>query len=306
MFGFELLGLVLFAFVVSLVRSARRKRSVSNDLDVWAEQLGMVRVGNELFGEHRNIPVGARLAFDAPQGARLQARWTLYARLQPPLDLGLLCHPRSLPIELPGSGMLEAVAHGSFGRRFRVVCDEPSRAQALLSTAVKRAMMAWLHEHAMFMLTDAGVAVQTTHTRADEKMLKEGLNAVAAIANEVNTARARVPAAHVLRAHQAAWTRFAGSSGLTGISAPLCMFGTIEDATTYAYSVRTAPGEFHLEVWLRFEDPLALGLLVQPMRTVDRVKGHVWSDGLQARRRAVRRDVSRARVGRGRCGGALR
>jgi len=43
-------------------------------------------------------------------------------------------------------------------------------------------------------------------------------------------------------------------------------------ATVYAYSVRLARKKYCLEIWLRFEEPLGLGLLIQPMSTLDRMK----------------------------------
>jgi hypothetical protein len=272
-FGLEIFFMLLVVLVVSAVERRRRKQRVSHDLDDWAKQLGMVRVGNELFGQLDGIPVGARLAFDGPHKTKAQARWTLYARLQPPLDLGILVSNRLMPVELPSAGHIEAYGFGGdFDRRFAVLCDEPVRAHALLTPAVRHVMMRRLHPNAMFMLTDSGVAVQAVHGRAGETMLRSGLQAVAAIADHINTAREAVPAARPLQTHGIAWSRFAHGNGLQTITAPLCMFGTIEDATMYAYSVRANAGEFHLEVWLRFEDPLGLGLLVQPMRTVDRMK----------------------------------
>lgn len=273
MFGLEIVFLLLVALVLSAVEKSRRTRKVNLDLDDWAKKLGMVRVGDELFGQLGGVPVGARLAFDSPHKTKVQARWTLYARLQPPLDLGLLASSRLIPVELAGAGTLAALPDdAAFNARFAVRCDEPARGVALLNGEVRTLMLRWLHPNAMFTLTDGGVAVQTSHGQADEATLRTGLEAVAAITNAVNTARDRVPAAHLLEGHRTAWRRFAADNGLSGIAAPLCMFGTIENTSVYAYSVRKAVGDFDLEVWMRFEEPLGLGLLVQPMRTVDRMR----------------------------------
>lgn len=273
MFGLEIIFLLLVTLVLSAVEKARRTRKVNLDLDDWAKRLGMVRVGNELFGQRGGVPVGARLAFDSPHGTKVQARWTLYARLLPPLDLGLLASTRVVPVELAGAGARVVLTEdAAFDARFAVRCDEPHRGVELFDPEVRTLMLRWLHPNAMFMLSDGGVAVQTVHGQADEATLRTGLEAVAAITNALNQARDLVPAAHELERHRVAWRRFAADNGLSGVDAPLCMFGMIEDASVYAYAVRKMPGDFDLEVWMRFEDPLGLGLLVQPMRTVDRMK----------------------------------
>ncbi len=273
MFGLEIVAILLVVSVLSAIQRSKRKRAVHHDLNRWAEDLGMVRVGDELFGELLGVPVGARLAFDSPHGAKVPARWTLYARVQPPLDLGLLIANRSIPVELPGAGTRPALAKvASFNARFSMRCDEPERGAALVTPALSAALERSLHPSAMFMLTDSGVAVQALHGDIDEPKLRAGLRAVAAIADTLNAARDHVPAAFALAGHGAAWRRFSADNGLSHIAAPLCMFGSIEDATVYAYSVRKAPGDYDLEVWMRFEAPLGLGLLVQPMRTIDRVK----------------------------------
>ena len=271
----EIFLLALVVMVVSAARRFQRRRRLGGDLDHWAQVLGMVRVGDELFGADDEIPLGARLAFDSPNKNAERAHWTLYARLQPPLDLGLVISNKLMPVALPGTGAAHANfghADPSFDQRCVVACDEPARAQALLTGSLRRVILDNLHPQAMFMITDAGVAVQTVDGHAGESELRNGLRVVTAIAHSLNAAREHVPPAMPLIAHRDAWVRFAGGNGLQGISAPLCMFGTIDDATMYAYSVRTSATELQLEVWLRFEQPLALGLLVQPMRTVDRFK----------------------------------
>ncbi len=272
MFGFEFL-LIIILLLASAIERRRRLQKVDTDLDDWAKRLGMTRVGDELFGRFSGIPVGARLAFDSPHKTRVQPRWTLYARLQPPLDLGLLvCNARQ-PVTLAGAG--RSMAKGdddAFNRRFTALSDDPGRALALLDKRVRQRMIATLHREAMVMLTDGGVAVQTVQGHTDETTLREGLQVVSKLASAINKARKHVPAAMLLSQHRPAWVRFAGEHGLQLISAPLCMFGRVGDAAMYAYSVRMHSDVFQLEVWLRFDEPLALGLLVQPMTTVDRVK----------------------------------
>ncbi len=273
MFGLEIIIILIVSLVAGAVRSARKKKEVSRDLDGWAQALGMVRIGDELFGEMEGVPVGARLAFDGPHGTKVAARWTLFARIQPPLDLGLvICH-RNRGVEVPGGGEMLAWGNSpAFDARFETRCDEPARALKLLNRHIRNMMLKWIHPDAIVTVADGGVAVQSPHESTDLETLRHGLLTVAGLVNGLNAARDHVPAASVLVGHCVAWRQFSKQNGLSHIAAPLCMFGSLLGSTMYAYSVRKAPGDYDLDVWMRFEEPLGLGLLVQPMRTVDRMK----------------------------------
>ena len=272
-FGFEILVIAIIAIFLGIAGKVRRSQRVDRDLHGFARALGMVRVGNDLHGVRRGIPVGARLAFDSRKERAGQARWTLMARLQPPLDLGLSVTSRRAEIRDPEAGrQLVTTQNVAFNRRFVVHADELDRAIALLTPQLRLTLGKLLSHDALFLLNDGGVAVQAPHHWGTESWLREGVEVLAQIAETVQREREQVPAAGALRSHRAAWARFASAHGLHGISAPLCMWGRLEGATVYAYSVRLGPGRYCLEIWLRFEEPLALGLLIQPMRTLDRFK----------------------------------
>ena len=270
--GLEILFFVLFAIIMSLVHRHRRKKRVDNDLTTYADQLGLARIGNELVGRIDGVPVGARLAIHR-EGSSHQARWTLFARLEPPLDMGLSLHSRGYKIEEPSAGTrVVSLPGGAFRQRFEAFGDEPRRVRALINEKVRSHLMKALSPGTLFMLNDSGCAAQGLQSWANEKWLRDGLGTVASIANQLNSARDNAPVAAELAEQRAAWASFAASNGLHGISAPLCMWGTLLGATIYAYTIRRKPHEYQLEVWMRFERPLGLGLLLQPMRTVDRFK----------------------------------
>jgi len=272
MFGFEfyLIGLIVVVVGQALGR-ARKRREVDRNLSDWAQALGLVRVGNELVGQIDGIPVGARLAFDRPGG--FDATWTLYARLQPPLDLGLIVHSRKMDIDLPSAGPhVSHTGHAAFDRRYLCKGDEPNRVSALLGPDVVTTIVTQLHPDAPLLINDDGVAVQGPRIHGTEAWLRQGLQAVAQIAEAINGARDRVPAARALATHRLHWGRFASHNALHGISAPLCMWGTLQGSTIYAYANRLGIESYCLEVFLRFDQPLGLGLLLQPLRTVDRLK----------------------------------
>ncbi|HZO11954.1 MAG TPA: hypothetical protein VFB62_01805 [Polyangiaceae bacterium] len=270
---FELLVVPVALAVILFGRVAQRNRlrqRLDQDLDGWAQALGMVRVGTELHGERHGVAVGARLALE--KKGKHAPLWTLMARLAPPLDLGLMLHPGGAEFEdITGGAPFVPIGDRRFDARFIVRADEPERAQALLDEPLRQQLVQMLDPRAVFMLTDHGVAFQT-HIQANFQWLNRALEVAATIAHSINRARDQVPVASVLAEHRHAWQRFAQRSGLTGIGAPLCMWGRMAGATVYAYSVRLARKKYCLEIWLRFEEPLGLGLLIQPMSTLDRMK----------------------------------
>jgi len=269
----ELLIMTIVAIAVTVVGRQRRKSKVDRDLRTWAQALGLARVGNELLGRVEDTPVGARLAFDTKQGANTDARWTVYARLEPPLDLGLSLHTRGLELQEPLGGVHPVLTGDvDFDRRFVIRADEPRRAATLFTPLLRRELLAQLQPRAMFMLNDSGCAAHGHHQWASEAWLKTGIHTMARVCQLVANARSRVPVAQSLQQQRETWAKFASANALHGISAPLCMWGTIQGAQVYAYAVRTGPMRYQLEVWLRFAVPLGLGLLIQPMRTVDRFK----------------------------------
>ncbi|MBW2455064.1 MAG: hypothetical protein JRI68_11165 [Deltaproteobacteria bacterium] len=262
---------LLVAIVATIVARYRRRRQIDHDLDAWARALGLVRVGNDLFGQREGMPVGARLALDAPKGQ--WARWTVHARLQPPLDLGLSIHTGRHEVEDVTKGAsLVVTGDAEFDKRFVVRGDEPERVRALLDPPLRQRLVRQLHPGALFMVTDQGVAMQVPRPHANLEWFTRALNTLTGIASGVNRARSNVPVAAVLQRHRTSWAAFASSQMLHGISAPLCMWGRLRGATVFAYSVRLGPGDLCLEIWLRFQEPLGLGVLLQPKRTVDRVK----------------------------------
>lgn len=249
----------------------RQKRKLRRDLAELSESLGLVQVGDDLFGMHGGVAIGVRLAMDAAKFA--VPRTTAFARLQPPLDLGLSISWMAAEIRDPTAGP-HRVGTGDqrFDSVYAVWGDEPGRVRALLSPQLRATLSRTFHPEAMFLINDHGVAVQTWQHEANRAWLEGGVETCVRLATAIDAAREGVEVASPLREHKKAWTRFANHHALHGISAPLCMWGKVAGADIYTYSVRLSPGCFCLEVWLRFETPLGLGLLIQPKRTVDRVK----------------------------------
>jgi hypothetical protein len=262
---------LLVVLVMRLVGRVKKSRDVDRNLDEWGRELGLVRVGNELVGRIGEVPVGARLAFDRP--GLFDATWTLYARLQPPLDLGILVHNHTMHVELPSAGHHPANAsYGAFDTNYSLRGDEPARLRQLMSPPVTRTILQSIHPSAPLLINDDGIAVQGARSRGTTEWLRQGLHAVATTAEAINQARDGVASAARFATLEHGWTRFARDNGLHLLRAPLCIWGTIDGASIYAYANRLDPDEFCLEVFSRFEKPLGLGLLVQPKRTIDRVK----------------------------------
>lgn len=249
----------------------RRRRRLDDTLDNVAARLGMRRLDEEIVGELDGAYVGARLAFDSKY-ERSVARWTIYARFHPPLDLGLGIAPRRAAIVPPASGWPLPTGDRAFDRAFEVRADEPDRARAFVRgfwDALRHRPFTALD---LFIISDEGVAMQEPEDRVDEGSLVARLQAAQQLVAWVDGVRDRVGPPTPLRGLYPRWSEFAREVGFTMTTMPFGITGRIRGAAVRATTVRVGPQEYRLEMEVTFDRSLALGLLLQPMRTVDRVK----------------------------------
>lgn len=221
------------------------------------DQIGLVPAGDALVGNLDGVRVGVTGVGNA---------YRLYTHFEPPLDLGLCIADKPDELSFPFGRGVALVS----GVRLDVRADEPERARALFGPDTCDELRRL--KGIKLVVSDWGATATVSGPNAHTHRVRELLDALAAFTRAVHRERALVPAAARLRSHAPAWQRFAEAHRLSVLNTPLCLFGRIEDATVYAYSVRVGDNHHHLEVWLRFEEPLRLGLLVQPARAIDRMR----------------------------------
>jgi hypothetical protein len=223
-------------------------------------------------GRVDGIALCARLTREDAKGGWDDLHLTVYSRFEPPLDLGLSIRSRA-QLPLPGGGRFAAyTGDASFDRTHYVYADEAHRAAYLLSPALRAHLRHAQSFDGELLMTDQGIASQRVSGTNDDHWLQHCVHTVLRATEAVYTMREKIPAASLLSSYIPQWARFCQQNGLQLITAPLGMWGRIGGAEVYTYAVRTGEQRYELEVWLQFEQVLGLGLLVQPMRNVDRFK----------------------------------
>ena len=295
MFGLEvyLIGFILIG-IARMVSRFKGRREVDRNLDDWAEALGLVRVGEELVGQIDGVPVGARFGLRSSRRVRrhLDALRAAAATARSGAS-------RSLSPDGRGGAVRRQVRHAHRQSAVRRTL------QVQGGRAVARRGAAWSRgdEHRPVGSPSRGAAAHQRRRRGrsgtaaarTEAWLRQGLQAVVTIAKALNDARDHVSVAYPLTAHRQHWARFASHNGLHGISAPLCMWGTLQGSTIYATPTgwrrratasRSSSGSSIRSVWdcccSRCDRGPAQGLLRRP--------------GPPPRRRRVRRRLPAARL----------
>ncbi len=198
--------------------------------------------------------------------------WTVATgMLQPPLDLGLGVTPQGLLSSLGRLFGAQDVPLGdpAFDDAFVIKADEPARAATLLSPQLRAVLLQLRANGSGFSFSDAGGQIERRGGVDDAVWLEWAVKTVALLARLASEARAFVPCAAPLAVHRDAWLGYARDAGLTGMDTPLCIWGRMQEASVSAYSVRVGPMLHRLEVFVRFDAPLAMGLVVRPQGALD-------------------------------------
>jgi hypothetical protein len=190
----------------------------------------------------------------------------------PPLDLGLhITQHAFLHDAIAGLFGQKDVVIGDpeLDRMFTIQGDEPARIARALTPPLRQLMMAMARSGNEFHLTDSGFSMTRRGGVELDAWLVWALRAAAHVAHWVEKARPGVPAAWLLQPHQLEWTRFASDMGLSWMSTPLCIWGRLGGVNVSAYAVRAAERTYQIEVLVRFEQSLGVGLLVRPSQALD-------------------------------------
>jgi len=258
--------LMLVAVIFIAASNARKQREAR-----WArlaQALGLEHANGVVFGRLHGQQVNLRI--ETRGSGKSRHTYTVVSSMPSlPLDLGLhVTHQGYFDEALVSLGLKTDIPIGdpAFDAAFSISADEPHRAAALLTPALRQALSV-IREP--LLLSDAGFSMSTRGAVTDEAWLTWALRSAAGITAQVKEARRRVPVATPLAGHRVEWKRFAAQAGLSRMSTPLCMWGELEGTRISVRAVRVEPLVYQMEVMVYFDLPLHLGLFVRPTGAFD-------------------------------------
>jgi hypothetical protein len=263
---FVAIPVMLVVVIVLWAQKVGREREAT-----WtrvARRLGLEYARGTVFGSLDGQQVSLRTETRG-SGKSKRTYTVVTSMLSLPLDLGLRVTQQGyFDDALAAIGLKTDILIGdpAFDAAFLIGADEAHRAQALLTPSLKHALSRITES---VMLSDAGFWLEVQGTVDDEKWLTWALRTAANIATRMEESRKRVPVATPLAGHRAEWKRFAASVGLSRISTPLCMWGELEGTHITAHAVRVGPLTYQMDVRVKFDLPLHMGLFVRPASTFD-------------------------------------
>lgn len=199
------------------------------------------------------------------------------AFIDPPADLRLSIRTAGLAAklgELLGKHDIE-VGDPAFDAAFDIKADEPARAEALLTPALRDSLLAWKKSNAQFYVTDEGVFLSVMvggvvpSSTLDVETLVANTRALAALARSFSVALRGVPSSTILAAHVDAWRAYAATHGLEFSASPLRAWGNLGGAPFVARATAVDDHAYGVDLRLRFERPLPWLLRVRPARFFD-------------------------------------
>lgn len=271
MLGFAAVPAGLVGGLIAWAVHAHKKR-----VQVWtavAQKLGLHHANNQIYG---NLDGAAVRVFTETRGSgKNKQTFTVAAgMIVPGFDLGLAIYKHGFFSSVgEWMGMKDIpIGDPGFDQAFVVKGDEPHRVQALLRSDALRQSLAHVHaSNWVFSVRDEGFRVECRGMTADPQWLEWSLKVSAQIARLMGEARASIPCATPLAAHRDVWVQYAQASGLAGMDTPLCMYGRHEGAAISVYAVRSAALQYGVEVLIKFDQPLTLGLHVRPQKGIDAI-----------------------------------
>ena len=170
---------------------------------------------------------------------------------------------------LAGGGQDRDVGDPEFDRACVVHADEQERVVRLLGPTLRRLLVTVDWGGNSYLLSDAGFQIECQGGVSEERWLEWALRTVAQAGTLVEAARPSIPIASALHGHRNEFRRFAAESGLGEMDTPLCMWGRMSGVNVLAYTVRTGPLHYMLQITVRFDEPLRRRLLVRPAGRFD-------------------------------------
>lgn len=266
-----MIGLIPIGAVVGVAYAAHM--ATRQRAQVWAAvaaQLGLAIQGEGMVG----ALAGQRVAMRKEQRShgKSSVTYTVYeAYVSPPFDLGLSIREKNLLSGVAALFGQQDVATGNavFDDQFLVQGDEPARIRAALTPEVQGLLRQLAHHGYDAYLSDVAVRAEVRELEMHAGRIQATLQLVATLGAALERARSVIPVAAALAPHRDKWAQYAKLVGLRGLDCPLCMWGELEGLFVQAYAVRAEDHRYHLEVRVKFDKPLGVGLSVQPKRIFD-------------------------------------
>lgn len=253
---------------------------------VWAsvaQRLGLHYANYQIYGHLDGSAV--RLFTEVRGSGKNKQTYTVAAgMIVPGFDLGLAIYKHGFFQSIgQAMGMTDIqIGDPGFDQAFVIKGDEPHRVKALLASDDLRRALAQVHaSNWVFTVRDEGFRVECRGATSDPQWLEWALRASAQLARLLSDARANIPCASSLAKHRDVWVQYAQASGLAGMDTPLCMYGRHEGASISVYAVRSGPLQYGVEVLVKFDQPLTLGLHVRPQSGWDAIGAFLGGQDLK-------------------------
>ncbi|MBI2896985.1 MAG: hypothetical protein HYY06_25735 [Deltaproteobacteria bacterium] len=237
-----------------------------------AQRLGLTYGNGTVYGQLEGQAV--RLVTEVRGSGKSRHTVTVVSsHVFPAFDLGLAVSRHGFLAaigQLMGATDIE-VGDPEFDRAFVVRADEPERARIVLDRELRQVLGQVAGTGFPFRISDGGFSIERRGASEDERWLEWSLVTAGRVARHMTEARDGIPVAAPLRQHREAWAAYAEAAGLRGMNCPMCMWGRMEGAAISAYAVRVGSFQYALEVLVRFDSPLGVGLFVRPSSTMDAI-----------------------------------
>ena len=208
-------------------------------------------------------------------GQRVHSAWgdratTVFADLDPPLDLGLDVQTHGF-VTLPSLSERVLLGDSNWDDEVVAMADDAGRAALLFADDARRAVLGLNATSAGFKVTDQAVAAYVL--QLDEAMLVQAFQHAARAAQLISRARKAVPVAAPLAAHAKVLRTLARERSLAIEETPLALTGELRSVRLSVRFQRTGKDEFDIVVRAEpTEGTLGSGLLVKRESLVDRLK----------------------------------
>lgn len=195
------------------------------------------------------------------------------AYLDPPADFTFRIQPAGIFDKIASffGGHDIEVGEKAFDDAFEIGSEEPARALALLTPALRQTLMGW-KDLRNFDVREDRVSFWTipgSYSTMEATVLREAVVSLVGLARVTSTVIPGAPPSARLSKQIDAWRTHAQQHGLAFVASPLRMGGKIAGAAFSAHVVAVRDGGHGVEIGTTFEERLPFFLRISPARWRD-------------------------------------